>query len=93
MSRTSPRALLDRFVGSKQAIDAPEWTQWDDPTLKFQQPLATFAALFMKVATWNVNAQNVSLLQLHPSRYVAHKFVPANTFVPDGAVGQVYFDG
>lgn len=55
----SPRALLDRFVGSSHAVDAPEWTQWTTPIRVFQQPKMTFAALFVRMATWDLNRDQV----------------------------------
>ena len=54
--RKSPRAILDQFVGFKEDGYAPEWTRWTQPTLEFQQPEATFADLFVQMATWDVNA-------------------------------------
>lgn len=58
-SSTSPRATLDRFLGSKSAIDAPEWAQWTASTTTFQQPRASFATLFTRMAMWPVNASEV----------------------------------
>ena len=55
----SPRAVLEIFVGSKHALDAPEWTQWTRPSLQFQQPRALFAALFAWMALWDVNRDDV----------------------------------
>lgn len=52
--------MLEIFEGSKHAIDAPEWTQWTRPTLQFQQPRASFAALFGRMALWDVNRDDVS---------------------------------
>ena len=51
----SPRAVLEIFTGSKHALNALEWTQWTRPTLQFQQPRASFAALFAQMALWDVN--------------------------------------
>jgi hypothetical protein len=58
--RTSPRIVLQRFAGTKDDIDAPEWTSWTSPTLEFQQPRATFAVLFLQMANWEVNRVRVS---------------------------------
>ena len=60
----SPLAVLEVFEGSKHALNAPEWTQWNCPTLQFQQPRASFAALFARMAQWDVNQDNVSILYL-----------------------------
>jgi hypothetical protein len=57
--RTSPQAILEQFSGSSEAIDAPEWTRWGRPTLEFQQPKATFAALFLRMADWTENQSQV----------------------------------
>jgi hypothetical protein len=57
--RTSPQAILEQFFGSSEAIDAPEWTRWGKPTLEFQQPKATFAALFLRMADWTENQNQV----------------------------------
>jgi hypothetical protein len=60
----SPRALLDCFVGFTDTVDAqaPEWTKWKHPILEFQQPKATFAELFTRMATWEVNKDVVCQL-------------------------------
>ena len=55
----SPRAVLEIFTGSKHALNALEWTQWTCPTLQFQQPRASFAALFARMALWDVNRDDV----------------------------------
>lgn len=59
MPRTSPRAVMETFTGSSRAIDAPEWTQWPQPTLRFQHPLVSFAVLFMRMASWDINKNQV----------------------------------
>ena len=51
----SPLAILDIFRGSNDAVSAPEWTQWTRPDLQFQQPRASFAALFAQMAQWDMN--------------------------------------
>ena len=60
----SPLAVLEVFEGSMHALNAPEWTQWNHPTLQFQQPRASFAALFAWMLQWDVNWDNVSILYL-----------------------------
>ena len=55
----SPRAVLEIFTGSKHALNALEWTQWTCPTLQFQQPCASFAALFARMVLWDVNRDDV----------------------------------
>jgi hypothetical protein len=57
--RKSPRVVLEHFVGSNKALNAPEWTSWSRPMLEFQQPKATFAALFVRMATWDANMATV----------------------------------
>jgi hypothetical protein len=59
--RKSPQAILERFVGSSEALDAPEWTRWIQPTLEFQQPKATFVTLFIQMAQWDENKNEVQL--------------------------------
>lgn len=56
----SPRAMLDFFAGSKDDIAAPNWIQWTNPTLIFEQPSLTFAQLFARMATWPLNLAHVS---------------------------------
>lgn len=58
--RTSPRVILDRFIGSREALEAPLWARWSEPSLEFQQPKSTFAALFIRMATWELNSEQVS---------------------------------
>lgn len=60
--RKSPRAFLDRFTGSNKALDAPEWTSWTEKHLEFQQPKRNFAALFARMATWDLNMNMVCLI-------------------------------
>lgn len=60
----SPLAVLEIFEGSKNALNAPEWTQWNRPTLQFQQPRASFAALFARMASWDVNRNEVTITLL-----------------------------
>jgi hypothetical protein len=60
--RQSPRAVLERFAGSRHSLNAPEWTRMALPTVKFQQPKATFVAFFLRMATWSENQSEVRLL-------------------------------
>jgi hypothetical protein len=60
----SPRAILERFIGSGDAVNAPEWTRWTGATLEFQQPKVTFAALFICMSNWDENRNQVRLLTL-----------------------------
>lgn len=57
--QVSPRAMLAFFAGANDDIAAPPWTQWTNPTSIFQQPILTFAALFARMATWQVNLAQV----------------------------------
>lgn len=66
--RSSPRALLERFVGSNNAIHAPEWTRWETSSLEFQQPKRTFAALFVRFAELDENQSIVGLAFLNSLR-------------------------
>lgn len=63
----SPRAILERYVGSKEAIDAPEWTQWTCAIEEFQQPRASFGVLFTRMAFWKVNRDYVSPFSCLPN--------------------------
>ncbi|KZP07452.1 hypothetical protein FIBSPDRAFT_902037 [Athelia psychrophila] len=54
----SPRVMLDFFAGGKDDIAAPNWTQWSNPSLVFQQPSLNFAQLFARMATWPLNLAN-----------------------------------
>ena len=54
-----PLAVLVIFVGSKDAVNAPDWTQWVCPTPQFQQLHASFATLFAWMAQWDVNQDGV----------------------------------
>lgn len=89
--RKSPRALLERFTGFNNALDAPEWTRWDKPTLEFQQPKATFAAIFIRMAGWNENKDEPGLPYImaqwarsvmFPSEVTVRKFRPVTPHKP-----------
>ena len=58
----SPFTVLEIFEGSRDAINTPEWTQWNHLTLQFQQPHASFATLFVRMAQWDVNRDEVIIL-------------------------------
>jgi hypothetical protein len=66
----SPRALLERFVGSSQALDAPAWTAWTQPSLEFEQLRATFTELFVRMADWEINKIQVRSLSDMNSKYI-----------------------
>jgi hypothetical protein len=70
--RQSPQAILERFVGSHNAIDAPEWTRWTQSTLEFQQPKATFIELFIRMAEWDNNKRQVRLKTHFVSLHHSH---------------------
>jgi hypothetical protein len=57
--RQSPRAVLERFVGSSSDRIAPDWTRWPHPAVEFQQPKANFANLFVHMAMWEENMVQV----------------------------------
>ncbi|KAF8057435.1 hypothetical protein FPV67DRAFT_1677229 [Lyophyllum atratum] len=59
--RTSPRAVLDHYVGSSDDLSAPEWTRWNDDILEFCQPRDTFIALFARMALWKHNLNEIGL--------------------------------
>jgi hypothetical protein len=50
---------LERFTGSNSAIDAPDWTSWERKTWEFQQPELDFASLFVRMASWEENQNQV----------------------------------
>ena len=58
--RHSPRAILETFMGDSSEWMAPEWTHWANPVHKFQQPLSSFAHLFMCMVYWDCNVMKVS---------------------------------
>lgn len=68
----SPQAVLERFIGSRDAIDAPEWTRWTRSTLEFQQPKATFIELFIRMAEWDNNKKQVRLKTHFVSLHRSH---------------------
>jgi len=55
----SPRAILEKYVGFNNDRDAPEWTHWAQSTREFQQPKASFADLFVRMAVWDENKLQV----------------------------------
>jgi len=54
--RRSPRIVLEQFFGFQDSIAAPEWASRRE-RLEFQQPRATFAELFWKMASWDANTR------------------------------------
>lgn len=60
-SGKAPRSLFDRFCRSNQETLAPLWTRWSTHfwVLEFQQPTATFAKLFARMASWEFNKDQV----------------------------------
>jgi hypothetical protein len=63
--RKSPRAILERFTGLNTAIDAPDWTSWERKTWEFQQPQLDFASLFVRMASWKENQNQVCFAHIH----------------------------
>jgi hypothetical protein len=59
--QSSPRVILESYVGPNNTLHAPEWTRWAKPTLEFQQPKRTFAALFLRFAALKENTDVVRL--------------------------------
>jgi hypothetical protein len=55
LSCSSPRAMLARYVGFKEDLDAPGWTQWENSVMRFEQPRGAFADLFARMAAWDEN--------------------------------------
>lgn len=61
--RKSPQVIIDRHCGSNQEALAPLWTRWSSThwqSLEFQQPTQTFAKLFVEMASWEFNKDQVS---------------------------------
>ena len=87
--QSSPRAILDRFVGPNDAIHAPEWAQWEEISLEFQQPKRTFAALFMHFAASDDNQRIVrAIIPESRALYFSDLNFPAAwAFIPDGPMG------
>jgi hypothetical protein len=59
-SRQSPWAILDRFSGHADAPNAPDWMHWPESSAYFSHRTAFVAELFMRMATWEVNSEQVS---------------------------------
>ncbi|KAF7976662.1 hypothetical protein HWV62_6001 [Athelia sp. TMB] len=79
---TSPCAILEQYIGSKDAIDAPEWMQWDRSTEEFQQPRAAFAVLFTRMAFTKVNRDQVHpLLALNMVKWARSIAMPSSSLV------------
>jgi hypothetical protein len=82
------RVILERFVGPFDALDAPEWTSWARPMLEFQQPKATFVTLFLRMATWDENKNEVRL-QIAFAEYPPLTSFSAWTPLSHGPVGSL----
>jgi hypothetical protein len=50
---------MERFMGSNAALNAPNWTSWKCKTWEFQQPMLNFASLFVRMADWEENKNEV----------------------------------
>ncbi|KAF7970989.1 hypothetical protein HWV62_22489 [Athelia sp. TMB] len=59
LQHRSPLAILDRFEGTGDEIDAPEWISEGEEHLRFYQPRGVFAELFANLALVNLNASQV----------------------------------
>ena len=59
--RTSPQAIMERFTGLNTALNAPNWTSWTRKTWTFQHPKLDFASLFVWMADWDENKNEVRL--------------------------------
>lgn len=55
----SPLATLDRYVGYPNERHAPHWVRWTRSSAVFRYRAASFAKLFLKLATWKVNSDQV----------------------------------
>ena len=88
----SPLAVLEIFEGSRDAIDTPEWTQWNCPALQFQQPHASFAALFARMAQWDVNQDEVIILYhgTNPQHDWLIKFTIDSLITTNDCIGTVH---
>src|ERR1700683_2264547 len=87
--RKSPRALLERFTGFNNVLNTPEWTRWTHPILEFQQPRASFADLFVRMATWEGNKDEGCYLPIFVSAHLNAK--TGWTSVSYGAMGLLYY--
>lgn len=83
VATTSPRAILERYIGSNTAVDAPEWTLWTRSVEKLQQPRAAFGVLFTRMALWKDNRDQVC--RLYPCRWCG-----THNLVSPAAVGLQY---
>ena len=59
LQHRSPVAILDRFEGTGDEIDAPEWVNEGEEHLRFYQPRGVFAELFANLALVDLNASQV----------------------------------
>jgi hypothetical protein len=53
--QSSPHAILAHYLGFKEDLEVPAWTQWDDSIITFWQPRASFADLFARMAACDEN--------------------------------------
>ncbi|GLB45298.1 hypothetical protein LshimejAT787_2100580 [Lyophyllum shimeji] len=59
--QTSPRAILDLFVGSPDEPSAPDWVRSERDVFEFRQPRDTLIALFSRMALWQDNLNEAGL--------------------------------
>ena len=81
--------MLEIFIGSKHALNAPEWTQWSCPTPQFQQPRASFAALFGRMALWDVNRDDVIFFPHLLTESPAEKLCSGSPLISNDSMGAV----
>jgi hypothetical protein len=58
--RQSPLAILDRYVGYVNEHGAPEWVRREQSSVIFRHQASPFAKLFIQLAGWKVNSDQVS---------------------------------
>jgi hypothetical protein len=58
--RQSPLAILDHYIGDVKAQNAPEWVRCQRSSVVFRYRAASFAKLFIQLATWKVNLDQAS---------------------------------
>jgi hypothetical protein len=55
----SPCAILDVYVGRKDAGDAPSWTRWSKSHVYFRHRISSFTAYFIQLADTKLNSDQV----------------------------------
>lgn len=84
----SPVAVLARFEGRPYQRNAPDWTRWTDPRSLIPYPGAAFGRLFIQMASWKENVDQVNLfpkfLFLHNKLTVCST---ARFILEDGCMG------